>query len=179
MVSEFDAGSGRSADSGEPDRDGKRVAQLLSALADDPNAPPSSVTASSVIAVAHAAARAELGTADDEPVTREEPAGPMTSAPTADVVEFRPRRRRFALAGLVAAVVLDAIVARYMENDEPIESIIAAGFERADVERVTRLIKINEYTRRQAPPGVKLSTRNFGRDRRSPITNAFRTGGDG
>ena len=70
--------------------------------------------------------------------------------------------------------VLDAIVARYMENDEPIESIIAAGFDRADVERVTRLIKINEYKRRQAPVGLRVTRRSFGKDWRYPITNAFR-----
>src|SRR6218665_515306 len=51
--------------------------------------------------------------------------------------------------------VLDAIMSRYMENDEPIESIIASGFARADVERVTRLIKFNEYKRRQAPVGIR------------------------
>lgn len=70
--------------------------------------------------------------------------------------------------------VLDAIVARYMENDEPIESIIAAGFERADVERVTRLLKVNEYKRRQAPVGLRVTRRSFGKDWRYPITNAFR-----
>ena len=71
--------------------------------------------------------------------------------------------------------VLDAIIARYMENDEPIESIIASGgFERADVERVTRLIKINEYKRRQAPVGVRVTRRSFGKDWRYPITSQFR-----
>ena len=70
--------------------------------------------------------------------------------------------------------VLDAIVARYMENDEPIESIVAAGFERADVERVTRLIKVNEYKRRQAPVGIRVTRRSFGKDWRYPITNQFR-----
>ncbi len=70
--------------------------------------------------------------------------------------------------------VLDAIVERYMENDEPIESIIAAGFERADVERVTRLIKLNEYKRRQAPVGVRVTRRSFGKDWRYPITSQFR-----
>ncbi|MGP1692093.1 MAG: NAD+ synthase, partial [Giesbergeria sp.] len=70
--------------------------------------------------------------------------------------------------------VLDAIIARYMENDEAIESIIAAGFERADVERVTRLIKINEYKRRQAPVGIRVTRRSFGKDWRYPITNQFR-----
>ncbi len=70
--------------------------------------------------------------------------------------------------------VLDAIIARYMENDEAIESIVAAGFERADVERVTRLIKINEYKRRQAPVGIRVTRRSFGKDWRYPITNQFR-----
>lgn len=70
--------------------------------------------------------------------------------------------------------VLDAIVQRYMENDEPIESIIAAGYARADVERVTRLIKINEYKRRQAPVGIRVTKRSFGKDWRYPITNKFR-----
>lgn len=70
--------------------------------------------------------------------------------------------------------VLDAIVARYMENDEPIESIIASGFARADVERVTRLIKLNEYKRRQAPVGIRVTRRSFGKDWRYPITSKFR-----
>ncbi len=70
--------------------------------------------------------------------------------------------------------VLDAIVARYMENDEPIESIVAAGYERADVERVTRLIQVNEYKRRQAPVGIRVTRRSFGKDWRYPITNRFR-----
>ncbi len=71
--------------------------------------------------------------------------------------------------------VLDAILERYMENDESIESIIAAGFDRAVVERVTRLIKINEYKRRQAPVGIRVTHRSFGKDWRYPITNKFRS----
>ena len=70
--------------------------------------------------------------------------------------------------------VLDAILERYMENDESIESIVAAGFDRAVVERVTRLIKINEYKRRQAPVGIRVTHRSFGKDWRYPITNRFR-----
>ncbi|MEY4344444.1 MAG: hypothetical protein RL032_276 [Pseudomonadota bacterium] len=70
--------------------------------------------------------------------------------------------------------ILDAIVERYMENDQSIESIIAAGFARADVERVTRLIKINEYKRRQAPIGIRVTHRSFGKDWRYPITSRFR-----
>jgi NAD+ synthase (glutamine-hydrolysing) len=70
--------------------------------------------------------------------------------------------------------VLDAILERYMENDQSIEGIIAEGFERADVERVTRLIKINEYKRRQAPVGIRVTHRSFGKDWRYPITSKFR-----
>ena len=70
--------------------------------------------------------------------------------------------------------VLDAILARYMEEDRSIEQIVAEGFDRADVERVTRLIKINEYKRRQAPVGIRITHRAFGRDWRYPITSRFR-----
>ncbi len=75
---------------------------------------------------------------------------------------------------LPAYEVLDAILERYMENDQGIEQIIAAGFARADVEKVTRLIKINEYKRRQAPVGIRVTHRSFGKDWRYPITNKFR-----
>jgi NAD+ synthase (glutamine-hydrolysing) len=70
--------------------------------------------------------------------------------------------------------VLDAILARYMEDDQGVDELIAAGFQRADVERVTRLIKINEYKRRQAPVGIRITHRAFGRDWRYPITSKFR-----
>jgi NAD+ synthase (glutamine-hydrolysing) len=70
--------------------------------------------------------------------------------------------------------VLDAILARYMENDEPLEAIVAAGYDRADVDRVTRLIRLNEYKRRQAPIGPRVTRRGFGKDWRYPITNRFR-----
>jgi NAD+ synthase (glutamine-hydrolysing) len=70
--------------------------------------------------------------------------------------------------------VLDAIVERYMENDQSIESIVAAGYSMEDVEKVTRLIKINEYKRRQAPVGIRVTHRSFGKDWRYPITNRFR-----
>jgi len=75
---------------------------------------------------------------------------------------------------LPAYEVLDAILERYMENDESIEAIVAAGFAPADVERVTRLIKINEYKRRQSPVGIRVTHRSFGKDWRYPITNRFR-----
>jgi NAD+ synthase (glutamine-hydrolysing) len=70
--------------------------------------------------------------------------------------------------------VLDAILQRYMENDESIDSLIAEGFDRVVVERVTQLIKINEYKRRQAPIGIRVSHRSFGKDWRYPVTNKFR-----
>ena len=70
--------------------------------------------------------------------------------------------------------VLDAILQRYMEDDQGIEQIVAAGFDAADVERVTRLIKINEYKRRQSPVGIRITHRAFGRDWRYPITSRFR-----
>ncbi len=70
--------------------------------------------------------------------------------------------------------VLDAILRRYMEEDQGIEEIVAAGLPRADVERVTRLIKVNEYKRRQAPIGIRITHRAFGRDWRYPITSKFR-----
>jgi NAD+ synthase (glutamine-hydrolysing) len=69
---------------------------------------------------------------------------------------------------------LDAILARYMEEDQSVDDIVAAGFERTTVERVTRLIKVNEYKRRQAPVGIRITHRAFGRDWRYPITSKFR-----
>ena len=70
--------------------------------------------------------------------------------------------------------VLDAILARYMEHDHPIDAIVAEGFDRADVDKVTRLIKLNEYKRRQAPVGIRITHRAFGRDWRYPIVSRFR-----
>ena len=70
--------------------------------------------------------------------------------------------------------VLDEVIERYMENDQSVEEIVASGLDRAAVERVTRLIKINEYKRRQAPIGIRITHRAFGRDWRYPITSKFR-----
>ncbi len=69
--------------------------------------------------------------------------------------------------------VLDAILERYMEDDNGIDEIVAAGFDRAVVERVARLIRINEYKRRQAPVGIRVTHRSFGKDWRYPITGKF------
>jgi NAD+ synthase (glutamine-hydrolysing) len=66
--------------------------------------------------------------------------------------------------------VLDSILERYVERDQSMHQIIEAGYEKATVERVLRLVDRNEYKRRQAPPGVKITRRAFGRDRRYPLT---------
>ncbi|MET4213403.1 NAD+ synthase [Bradyrhizobium sp. LA2.1] len=74
--------------------------------------------------------------------------------------------------------VLDAILERLIEREEPLDKIIAAGFERETVTRIDHLLNVAEYKRRQAAPGVKVTARNFGRDRRYPITNRFRDKGE-
>ena len=76
---------------------------------------------------------------------------------------------------LPAYEVLDQIVELYVEQDASREEMIAAGFSREDVQRVIRLVDLNEYKRRQAPVGVRISRRGFGRDRRYPITWAWRS----
>ena len=70
--------------------------------------------------------------------------------------------------------ILDGILARYMENDHGIEDIVAEGYDRAVVERVARLIRISEYKRRQAPVGIRVTHRSFGKDWRYPITGKFK-----
>ncbi|MGZ3241801.1 MAG: NAD+ synthase, partial [Burkholderiaceae bacterium] len=70
--------------------------------------------------------------------------------------------------------VLDGIMQMYMEENHSIADILAAGYRPEDVERVTRLIKINEYKRRQSPVGIRVTHRAFGRDWRYPITSKFR-----
>jgi NAD+ synthase len=71
--------------------------------------------------------------------------------------------------------VLDGILKGLVEEEVGGEELIARGFDKATVARIERLLYIAEYKRRQAPPGVKIGVRNFGRDRRYPITNAFRS----
>ena len=93
----------------------------------------------------------------------------LTRAPSA---ELRPDQTD--QDSLPSYEVLDGIVERYMEQNQSIEQMIAAGFDPESVEKVTRLIKLNEYKRRQAPPGVRITTRAFGRDWRYPITSQFR-----
>ncbi|ORU89831.1 MAG: NAD+ synthase [Cycloclasticus sp. symbiont of Poecilosclerida sp. M] len=69
--------------------------------------------------------------------------------------------------------ILDEILARYIEQDQARDEIIAAGFESTVVDRVLKLVEQNEYKRRQAPPGIKVTSRSFGRERRYPITSGF------
>jgi NAD+ synthase len=73
--------------------------------------------------------------------------------------------------------ILDKMLHALVEEERSVEEVVALGFDRDVVVRIERLLYLAEYKRRQAPPGVKLGTRNFGRDRRYPITNAFRSGG--
>jgi NAD+ synthase (glutamine-hydrolysing) len=70
--------------------------------------------------------------------------------------------------------LLDAILDAYVERDLGSQAVIAEGFDPATVEKVIGLVDRAEYKRRQYPPGPKLSKRNFGRDRRVPITNLWR-----
>jgi NAD+ synthase len=73
--------------------------------------------------------------------------------------------------------LLDAILERLVEREQPVASIIAEGYDRDTVLRIERMLNVAEYKRRQAAPGVKVTLRNFGRDRRYPITNRFRDNG--
>ncbi|MFC3114310.1 NAD+ synthase [Cellvibrio fontiphilus] len=72
--------------------------------------------------------------------------------------------------------ILDRILELYVEQDYSAEAIISQGFAREQVERVVRLVDINEYKRRQAPVGIRISQRGFGRDRRYPITSGWKLG---
>ena len=69
--------------------------------------------------------------------------------------------------------VLDRIIEEYVEHDRSLEEMIAAGLNETTVRRIIRMIDRNEYKRRQAPPGIKITSRAFGKDRRFPITNRF------
>ena len=96
----------------------------------------------------------------------------LTRAPTAELRENQTDQD-----SLPPYEVLDGILERLVEREEPIAKIVEAGFDRATVVKVERLLNLAEYKRRQAAPGVKVTTRNFGRDRRYPITNRFRDNG--
>jgi NAD+ synthase (glutamine-hydrolysing) len=69
--------------------------------------------------------------------------------------------------------ILDPILKAYVEDDLSLEEIVALGFEESLVKRVIKMVDLNEYKRRQAPPGIKITPRAFGKDRRFPITNQY------
>jgi NAD+ synthase len=103
------------------------------------------------------------------------PAGPVmperviTKAPTA---ELRPNQKD--QDSLPPYDILDGILECLIEEEMTVEQIVAKGFDKATVLRVWRMLDLAEYKRRQAPPGVKITSRAFGRDRRYPITNGFK-----
>ncbi len=109
----------------------------------------------------------KIGLGPDGPVM---PDGIITRPPSA---ELRPDQKDE--DSLPPYPVLDAILLGLVEHEKSVDQLVAEGFERDVVVRIERLLNLAEYKRRQAPPGVKLGTRNFGRDRRYPITNAFRS----
>jgi NAD+ synthase len=102
------------------------------------------------------------------------PAGPViperviTKPPSA---ELRPNQKDE--DSLPPYEVLDAILKGLVEGEKSVDALVAEGFDRATVVRVWKLLDRAEYKRRQAPPGVKITSRAFGRDRRYPITNGF------
>ncbi|MFL5087379.1 MAG: NAD+ synthase [Xanthobacteraceae bacterium] len=96
----------------------------------------------------------------------------ISRAPTAEL-----RENQMDQDSLPPYEMLDGILERLVEREEPLASIVAEGFDREVVARIDRLLNIAEYKRRQAAPGVKVTSRNFGRDRRYPITNKFRDAG--
>ncbi|QMW22652.1 NAD+ synthase [Sandaracinobacteroides saxicola] len=111
--------------------------------------------------------RPRLGLGPDGPVM---PARVITKPPSA---ELRDNQRDD--DSLPPYEVLDAILHGLIEEERSVADLVAAGHDAATVARVERLLYIAEYKRRQSPPGVKIGPRTFGRDRRYPITNAFRT----
>jgi len=93
----------------------------------------------------------------------------LTKPPSA---ELRPDQRDD--QSLPPYDVLDPILEAYVEDDRTRADLVAMGFDPDLVERVTRLVDVSEYKRRQTPPGVRVTTKAFGKDRRLPITNRYR-----
>ena len=109
----------------------------------------------------------KIGLGPDGPVM---PDGIITRPPSA---ELRPDQKDE--DSLPPYPVLDGILLGLVEHEKSVDQLVSEGFERDTVVRIERLLHLAEYKRRQAPPGVKLGSRNFGRDRRYPITHAFRS----
>jgi NAD+ synthase len=97
------------------------------------------------------------------------PENVLTRAPTAEL-----RVDQTDQDSLPPYEILDGILECLVEKEMSFEDVVAKGYEPATVKRVEQLLYSAEYKRRQAAPGVKITSRNFGRDRRYPITNAFR-----
>jgi NAD+ synthase len=111
--------------------------------------------------------RPRIGLGPDGPVI---PENIIVKPPSA---ELRPDQKDS--DSLPPYEVLDPILLGLVEHEKSVNQLCAEGFDRETLVRIERLLHLAEYKRRQAPPGVKLGTRNFGRDRRYPITHAFRT----
>lgn len=97
---------------------------------------------------------------------------PQNSIDKPPSAELRPNQKD--TDSLPPYEMLDAILERYIEDDRGVDEIVADGFDRETVLRVAAMVDRNEYKRRQAAPGVKITTKAFGKDRRLPITNAYR-----
>jgi NAD+ synthase (glutamine-hydrolysing) len=93
----------------------------------------------------------------------------LTKPPSA---ELRPGQRDD--QSLPPYKILDPILEAYVERDLTAGELIASGFDAATVERIVRLVDVAEWKRRQSPPGVRVTTKAFGKDRRLPITNQYR-----
>ena len=98
------------------------------------------------------------------------PENVLTKPPSA---ELRPDQKD--TDSLPEYDILDAILAAYIEDEYSVAEIIAVGFDEATVRRIIQLVDRNEYKRRQAPPGPKITSKAFGKDRRLPITNRYRS----
>ncbi len=101
----------------------------------------------------------------------EQPVIPLSVIEKPPSAELRPDQKD--TDSLPPYDILDPILRAYAEEDRSLDEILALGYDRKTVERVMRLVDYSEYKRRQAPPGVKITTRAFGRDRRLPITNHY------
>jgi NAD+ synthase (glutamine-hydrolysing) len=97
----------------------------------------------------------------------------LTKAPSA---ELRPNQKDS--DSLPEYADLDPILHAYVEEDRGFREMVAMGFDEATVRQVIRMVDLNEYKRRQAPPGVRITARAFGKDRRLPITNKYQTDGN-
>jgi len=127
--------------------------------------------------IAHTLASIELAHEIGSKTISLQPGGPLIPAriidrpPTAEL-----RENQLDTDSLPPYDVLDPILEAFIEDDRSVDEIVGMGFDRTVVTRVLELVKRSEYKRRQAPPGVRVSGRAFGRDWRYPITSGYRPG---